>query len=50
MPAVQTWPLFTNTPIIEPIEARFMLASENTMFGDLPPSSSDTRFRFPSDA
>ena len=31
-------------PVVTPRTARLMSASSKTMFGDLPPSSSDTRF------
>ena len=34
----------------EPVTAASMLASSNTMFAPLPPSSSCTRFRLPADA
>src|SRR3984957_12500242 len=50
VPALQIWPELANTAIAAPGTAISMSASANTMSGDLPPSSSDTRFRFPADA
>ena len=44
--AQQTCPEFANTPSPDAITACFRSASRNTMFGDLPPSSSCTFFRF----
>ena len=37
-------------PIAEPNTAACMSASGKMMFGDLPPSSSETRFRLPAEA
>ena len=45
-----TWPSCRNTPIIALGTAISISASGKMMFGDLPPSSSDTRLRFPAEA
>ncbi len=44
VPAEQISPWFQNTPFAEPSNAVARSASPKTMFGDLPPSSSVTRF------
>ena len=49
-PAEHTSPWFTNTPNTAPSTAASQSASAKKMFGDLPPSSSVTRFRFESAA
>ena len=41
-PAMQVWPVAAKMPEIAPLTASSMIASSNTMLGDLPPSSSDT--------
>ena len=43
-PAEQISPWFQKMPLAEPSNAASRSASANTMFGDLPPSSSMTRF------
>src|SRR5467141_5048338 len=50
VPALQIWPELANTAIAAPGTAASRSASANTMSGDLPPSSSDTRLRLPADA
>jgi hypothetical protein len=50
VPALQIWPELANTAIAAPGTAASISASEKTMSGDFPPSSSDTRFRLPADA
>ena len=50
MPALQICPEFANTAMPAPGTAASRSASANTTSGDLPPSSSDTRLRFPADA
>src|ERR1700753_3220825 len=50
VPAEQIWPEFANTAIAAPGTAASRSASANTMSGDLPPSSSETRFRVPAEA
>ena len=44
-PAMQVWPVAAKMPETAPAAAAVRSASSNTMFGDLPPSSSETRFR-----
>lgn len=44
-PAVQTWPERQKMPHAAALEAAARSASAKTMFGDLPPSSSETRLR-----
>ena len=41
-PAMQVWPDAAKMPEIAPLTASSMMASSKTMFGDLPPSSSET--------
>ena len=41
--AQQSWPVLAKTLIGDSAAARSQLASAKTMFGDLPPNSSDTR-------
>src|SRR5882762_5821018 len=50
VPALQICPELANTAIAAPGTAASRSASANTMSGDLPPSSSDTRLRLPADA
>ncbi len=50
VPALQIWPELANTAMPEPGTAWSRSASANTMSGDLPPSSNDTRFKFPAEA
>jgi hypothetical protein len=42
---MQVWPVAAKMPEIAPDAAAPRSQSSNTMFGDLPPSSSETRFR-----
>ena len=42
-PARQVWPVAAKIPAMTPLTALSRSASGKTMFGDLPPSSSDTR-------
>ena len=42
---MQVWPVAAKMPETAPAAAADRSASSNTMFGDLPPSSSETRFR-----
>ena len=44
---MQHWPWLKNTAPCVPASAASRSASAKTMLGDLPPSSSETRFRFP---
>ena len=44
---MQHWPWLKNTAPCVPASADSRSASSKTMLGDFPPSSSDTRFRFP---
>ena len=46
-PAMQHWPWLKNTAPCVPASAASRSASPKTMLGDFPPSSSDTRLRFP---
>ena len=50
VPAQQTSPWLKKTPVMAPCTAAGTSASAKTMFGDLPPSSSDTRFRVSADS
>ncbi len=47
VPATQHWPWLNSHALSEPCTAASKSASANTMFGLLPPSSSDTFFRLP---
>ena len=40
---MQVWPVAAKMPAMTPLTALSRSASAKTMFGDLPPSSSDTR-------
>ncbi len=50
VPALQISPELANAAMPAPGTAASRSASANTTSGDLPPSSSDTRFRFPAEA
>ena len=49
-PAQQHWPWLKKIAFATPAAAASTSASSKTITGDLPPSSSDTRFRLPADA
>jgi hypothetical protein len=50
VPALQIWPELAKTAMAAPGTAASRSASAKTTSGDLPPSSSETRFRLPAEA